>query len=345
MILQENPLGFLKRSQGKKHRVTSKKLVMIAIVFILLSQTLCALAAPFQPIYPLRESAPKLTEDGFIPSDAEEKYYLVMDKEAKEWTYIDQNLFINIRGFQDVVERNRKLIWYETEVKVAPGNKFVTQHVNPERIGRKFMMAENFATQIQSILAFSDDFYGFRVYQKRLPGVIIQNGEILADKSLSKPHYSLPTYDLIALYADGSMKTFVAGTVNAEELLAQGATDTWCFGPVLLSNSEIGQQVLEDRFEFVNPRQAMGMIAPNHYLIMTIEGRSKESDGVGLVWTAERMRDLGCTEALNLDGGYSVKLVFMGKLINSDRVRNKKSDRTVTSLITLGSFPFDQLPE
>ena len=57
------------------------------------------------------------------------------------------------------------------------------------------------------------------------------------------------------------------------------------------------------------------------------------------------MRDLGCTEALNLDGGNSVKLVFMGELINSDRTYNEKNDRSVTSLITLGTFPLDTLSQ
>ena len=67
------------------------------------------------------------------------------------------------------------------------------------------------------------------------------------------------------------------------------------------------------------------------------------SDGVGLLWVAERMRDMGCVEALNLDGGNSIKLVFMGSLINSDQHYNKKNDRTVTSLITLGTFPLETI--
>ncbi len=323
----------------------ARRIMLLVLVLAILLVTPAALAEGegFTPLYPLRSDAPTLTADGFLPADSQESYYLLMDAEAREWTYIDHELFINIRGFQDVVERSRDLVWYETEVKMAPGNKFTTRHTNPEYIGRKFMMAENFARQINIILGFSDDFYGFRVYQKRVPGIIIQNSVILANKSLSKPHYSLPTYDVMALFGDGSMKTYVAGTIDAEQLLAQGATDSWTFGPVLLSNSEIGQQVLEERFEYINPRQTLGMIEPYHYLVMTIEGRNSRSDGVGLIWTAERMRDLGCTEALNLDGGNSVKLVFMGQLINSDRTHNKKNDRTVTSLITLGSFPLDTL--
>ena len=47
---------------------------------------------------------------------------------------------------------------------------------------------------------------------------------------------------------------------------------------------------------------------------------------MGLIWVAEKMKELGCTEALNLDGGNSVKLVFMGELVNSDRHYNQTND-------------------
>ena len=324
-----------------------KRCLSAILILMMFLQAPAALseAGTFKPIYPLRDSAPELTAEGLLPPDSEEDYYLVIDEEAQEWTYIDDKMFINIRGFTDEVERSRDLIWYESEIKLAPGTKFVTQHANPEQIGRRFRMAEVLAKELQCIFAISDDFYGFRVYQKRMPGVIIQDGKLLADKTLKKPHYSLPTYDLIALYPDGSMKTYLAGSISGEELMAQNVTDTWCFGPVLLSEGQIGQQVLEDRFEYANPRQTLGMIAPNHYLVMTIEGRNKGSDGVGLVWVAERMRDLGCTEALNLDGGNSIKLVFMGELLNSNVTRGKKNDRSVTSMITLGTFPFEKLPQ
>jgi len=317
--------------------------MLFTVIVIMIAQIPAALseANAFHPLYPLRESAPALTAEGFIPPDADEGYYLLIDPEGGEWTYIDQTMFINIRSFRDVVEKNRKLVWYETEVKVSPGIKFSTQFTNPEHIGRRFLWAEDFAKELGSILAFSDDFYAFRVYLKRVPGIIIHNGVVLAKKSMNKPYYMLPTYDLIALYPDGSMKTFLAGSISADELMEQNVTDTWCFGPVLLSEGMIGQQVLNKAFEYANPRQTIGMIEPNHYLIVTIEGRNNRSDGVGLIWTAERMRELGCTEALNLDGGGSVKLVFMGELVNSNLTyNNKKNDRTVNSLITLGTFMY-----
>lgn len=325
-------------------RTAIKRFIALAAMLLLLPLWQAgAERTEFAPIYPLRNDAPALTAEGFIPEDAQEKYYLLMDEEAGEWVYIDHEMFISIRRFKDVVERNRKLIWYETEVKVAPGVKFITQHSNPEYIGRRFEWAQDMATRLNCILAISDDFYGFRVYQKRRPGLIIQNGVILADDQPKEPHYTLPSYDLVALYPDGSLKTFLPSTVTAEELIAQGVTDTWCFGPTLLSDGEVGQQVVNKQFEYINPRMALGMIKPNHYLIMTVEGRHKKSDGVGLRWVADRMKELGCTEALNLDGGNSIKLVFMGNILNSQDHYNKKNDRTVTSLITLGTFPLDTL--
>ncbi len=323
-------------------RVATSALAALLLIS-LCSASSFAEEAGFQPINPLPESAPALTAEGLLPADAAEDYYLLMDDEGGRWIYIDQSLFISICRRTDVVEKKRDLVWYETEIVVAPGTKFVTQHANPEEIGRRFRIAEDFAYDLNSIFAISDDFYGFRVYQKRMPGVIIQNGVILADETLSQPHYTLPTYDLIALYGDGSMKTYLAGSIGAEELLAQGVTDTWCFGPLLLSEGQIGQQVLDKKFEYANPRQVLGMLGPNHYFVMTIEGRNRRSDGVGLLWVAEYIKALGCTEALNLDGGNSVKLVFMGRLINSDRTYNQKNDRSVTSLITLGTFPLDTL--
>jgi len=44
------------------------------------------------------------------------------------------------------------------------------------------------------------------------------------------------------------------------------------------------------------------------------------------------------TQALNLDGGNTMALVFMGEMLNKEAVyKNKKFVRTVTSLIGIGN--------
>ena len=130
-------------AQNEKYTRMMKLYAAVMAAVMLLASVSAALAektaAAFQPIYPLREDAPELTPYGLLPENAEMDYYLVMDREAGEWTYIDHELFINIRKFNEVVERKRDLIWYETEIKVAPGIRFETEHANTEELGRRFM--------------------------------------------------------------------------------------------------------------------------------------------------------------------------------------------------------------
>ena len=86
-------------------------------------------------------------------------------------------------------------------------------------------------------------------------------------------------------------------------------------------------------YHYREPRCAIGMIEPYHYVIVTVKGRSDDSKGAYLNWLAERMLYLGCREAINLDGGGTVSLIFNGKMLN----KTTKNLRSVTSLITFGS--------
>ncbi|MBQ8137335.1 MAG: phosphodiester glycosidase family protein, partial [Clostridia bacterium] len=77
-----------------------------------------------------------------------------------------------------------------------------------------------------------------------------------------------------------------------------------------------------------------GMIEPWHYVILTAKGRSDDSKGIYLDWLADRMLYLGATEAMNLDGGGTVSLIFNGKMLN----KTTKNLRSVTSIITFGQI-------
>ena len=79
------------------------------------------------------------------------------------------------------------------------------------------------------------------------------------------------------------------------------------------------------------------MIAPGHYLLLSVEGRTKESKGTMLQRVAEMMKERGVTQALNLDGGNTMALVFRGRMLNKlATYKNRKFVRTVTSLIGIG---------
>ena len=91
-------------------------------------------------------------------------------------------------------------------------------------------------------------------------------------------------------------------------------------GPVLMTNGKInitnnqehkfaGKAIL-DR----HPRTAMGYTQDNKIIILAVQGRFPGiAEGATLTQEAHILKDLGCWEALNLDGGGSSCLLVNGK--------------------------------
>ena len=90
-------------------------------------------------------------------------------------------------------------------------------------------------------------------------------------------------------------------------------------GPVLLQNGEIMITNNEERMftgKAINdkhPRTAMGYTKDNKLIILVVEGRSESGGGASLLQEAHILKNLGCIEALNLDGGGSSCLLINGK--------------------------------
>ena len=76
-----------------------------------------------------------------------------------------------------------------------------------------------------------------------------------------------------------------------------GVTDTYAFGPILVREGELGERMTDKNYSpYREPRCALGMIEPNHYIVLTVEGRTNESKGVRLRWLADKMLELGAIE-------------------------------------------------
>lgn len=93
-------------------------------------------------------------------------------------------------------------------------------------------------------------------------------------------------------------------------------------GPVLLQNGEIKITNDEERkfggkaINNPEPRTAIGYTKDNKLIILVCEGRSKTAAGLSLVQEAKILKDLGCVEAVNLDGGGSSCMLVNGKQTN-----------------------------
>lgn len=183
------------------------------------------------------------------------------------------------------------------------------------------------AADNQAIFAINGEYYGFRD-----DGVIIRNGTLYRDE---------PARDALALLADGTLQSYNEEQLSSSELLAEGVTNTYSFGPVLVKDGEIAgdfdKVVIDTNFvnrsiQGSNPRTGIGMIAPNHFVFVVVDGRKNNySKGMTLSEFANVFTELGATEAYNLDGGGSSTMYFMGRVVNNPQ--GKQQERGVSDII------------
>lgn len=180
-----------------------------------------------------------------------------------------------------------------------------------------------------AIVAINGDFYGFRDY-----GHVIRNGV------LYRSNYKNDTEQVFAIYDDGRCETFLSKDISAQQLMDNGVIQMLSFGPALVENGVVTVQESDpDDLETIagrNPRTAIGMIEPLHYVFVVVDGRTRESAGYTFYELANVMLDYGCIEAYNLDGGGSSTLYFNGKVINTPTDGITVGEREVSDIVYIG---------
>ncbi|MFZ6023385.1 MAG: phosphodiester glycosidase family protein [Bacteroidota bacterium] len=113
---------------------------------------------------------------------------------------------------------------------------------------------------------------------------------------------------------------------SATDMMQKGTFEKWKMqtavggGPVLLQHGEIritnneeikfAGKAIDDK----HPRSAMGYTKEGKLIFLAVEGRFPgKAEGATLTQTAQLLKNIGCTEALNLDGGGSSCLLINGK--------------------------------
>lgn len=95
-------------------------------------------------------------------------------------------------------------------------------------------------------------------------------------------------------------------------------------GPYLVRNNEIYVDMTAERLAAIggrNPRTAIGYTANNHLIMLTADGREGSSIGLTLVELANLMKEFGCINAMNLDGGGSTVMYVSGSVVNNPQVK------------------------
>ncbi len=80
-----------------------------------------------------------------------------------------------------------------------------------------------------------------------------------------------------------------------------------------------------------HPRTAVAKLKDGKFLMITVDGRSESSGGIGLQDLAEYLLSLGATDAMNLDGGGSSTMFVDGKVVN--KPSDKEGERKVSDAI------------
>ena len=87
-----------------------------------------------------------------------------------------------------------------------------------------------------------------------------------------------------------------------------------------------------------HPRTAVAKLKDGKFLMITVDGRSESSGGIGLYDLANYLLGLGATDAMNLDGGGSSTMFLDGKVVNHPS--DKEGERKVSDAILV--FPRHQ---
>ena len=283
---------------------------------------------------------PEQNEEGFLDSGE----FVYENPDAGIWRYCSETLKVEVvrKTETDPV----KLIWYDAEIW---SRKEVFGMVT-NKPGEHFTNLDwpsVVCSKNGAVLAIDADYVVHRWAdrnkrnKRNSVGIIIRDGEIMHEYTYGAVNTSVPNLDTLAIYPDGNMEVRSCNELTAQEYIDKGVKDVISFGPWFVRDGELNPILprYESKFKkYRAPRTAIGMIEPGHYIAIVAEGRLKDSKGITMTHLAEKMQERGCRVAINMDGGVTSCMVFMGKQINTVPGINKRGDaRKEAEFLAIGT--------
>ena len=156
-------------------------------------------------------------------------------------------------------------------------------------------------TDIQAVInagAFNDDGTANATVGSVPAGLTVSGGKVVSDvyKGL------VPEKGFCGFNQDDIM--VVAKTMTAEQAMEQNIRDGCEFGPVLIINGEVNQEVYSGNSGY-NPRTAMGQRLDGAVIFVCADGRQAGSIGATYKDIIDILQEYGAYNACNMDGGSS----------------------------------------
>ena len=219
---------------------------------------------------------------------------------------------MNIK-LQNIVKKEPNINMWLANIKIK----------NPEQIksafaGDKFTLenkekTSEIAKRNNAIIAINGSAYGFN-----------EKGFVIRDKVLYRDT-NLDASPLV-IKDNGDFEIYNYGEKTGQEMLDLGAMHVYDFGPDLIRYGEIVDYGDSWYKNDKQPRTVIGQKGELEYVIIVVDGRSKESEGISLYDAALELKNRGCYVGYNLDGGGSTTLYFNGEVLNkpSDLLGERK---------------------
>lgn len=240
--------------------------------------------------------------------------FVFEDAEKGLWAYLSPTLQVEIIQY-DMTNPSQR--YFVADLKFKPEHEMFKQHIwlNASFKGQQ-IYPQTLAQSSKLVLAVNGDYYPYRIENKTTVGNILRDYKVLYNMDMKK-NPGFPPLDTLALHDDGSISVYGAKEITADELAARGDVhDALSFGPYMARDG-ILRVYNGKNASLQEPRCAIGMVEPGHYVIVDCEGRIPNGpkgmsiNQIGMLLYAE-----GCNESFLLDGGSTSVLIFMGEKLN-----------------------------
>lgn len=304
---------------------------MLALLVLALMVVSCAQATPIQ-VHDM-SLMPETNDAGFLDEGADPVYF--KDHENGYWYYVDDTLRLEITRTQTT---KPLLTYYLADIYLASGSSLYTVSYNKENPGRTNGLPQDMALENHVVYAQNGDFYSYRVSHDNYPGNIVRDGKVLYSKSYSKMLTRVPNLATIGFFPSGKAEVNEAWEMSAQDYADRGASTVLAFGPILIRDGEMAD-LTNKAYTHQEPRSCFGIVERNHFVGLLVEGRKNHSDGADLAACAQILYDFGCTDAINLDGGNTSAMLFMGESVQlGNNGGIDENDRAIPDILCAGSY-------
>ena len=248
-----------------------------------------------------------------------------------DWSYQSDELRVAIRRYENEEDQ---IVYYVADVWIRNSSSFRMES-GKGGFGKGREDPEDFASRVNAVFAVSGTMDS---------GLVVHNGKKYQNVENSDIAFRS---GIVVIYRDGSVKMIDRSKsesfkFDSENKKNGGVLHALQFGPILLRDGEI-QSGLKKRER--HPRILFGYCEPGHYVMVAVDGRTKNSIGMTEMEAAELMQAIGCESAINLDGGNSAVMLFMGKTINVPSGKDKDGDgvagRNISDLLAFAEYDAD----